>query len=56
MLELADTDKVVIRYGDHERIRELYSSHPWQIRTINSRDQANGEIGELCITNFWTNP
>jgi len=52
MLELAQYDKVVIRYGDHERIRELYSSRIWRLRTITSRDQANGDVGELCITTF----
>lgn len=44
--------KVVLRYGDNALIRELYASDNWTIREIKSRDQANGEVSELCITNF----
>lgn len=45
--------KVVIRYGDDPLIRKIYSGD-WNIREINSRDQANSGVKELCITNFST--
>lgn len=44
--------KIVIRYGDNPLIRELYGSGFWHIRQIGSRDQANGDVAEICITNF----
>lgn len=44
--------KVVVRYGDHPLIREIYENANWFIREITSRDQANGGVKELCITNF----
>lgn len=44
--------KVVVRYGDHKLIRQLYGDERrWRIRTLVSRDQANNGVGELCITN-----
>lgn len=44
--------KIVIRYGDDPLIRDLYRGVLWHIREITSRDQANGGVKELCITNF----
>jgi site-specific DNA-adenine methylase len=45
--------KVVIRYVDDELIRKFYGGRPqWHIREVTSRDQANGGVKELCITNF----
>ena len=41
---------VVIRYGDDESVRRLYSGTGWTIDEISSRDQANGNVKELCIT------
>lgn len=40
---------VVVRYGDHPAIRELYSD--WNIIEASSRDQANASKPELWITN-----
>lgn len=42
--------KIVVRYGDCKFIRHLYQK--WHIRTLESRNQANNGVGELCITNF----
>ena len=42
--------KIVVRYGDDPLIRSLYKD--WDIKRLASRDQANGDVGELCITNF----
>lgn len=47
-----DSTKIVIRYGEHELIRKLYSEPRWTVKEITSRDQANGGVAELCITNF----
>lgn len=48
------TTKVVLRYGDDPLIRKLYAGDGWHVREITSRDQANGGVSELCITNFAT--
>jgi len=40
---------VVVRYGDHPFIRELYQG--WNIIEASSRDQCNAVKGELWITN-----
>lgn len=42
--------KVLIRYGDHPSIRELYRKK-WHIREAVSRDQRNKVKGEIWITN-----
>lgn len=47
--------KVVLRYGDDPLVRQLYAEGDqwgWHIHEITSRDQANGDVSELCITNF----
>ena len=44
--------KIVIRYGDKKLVRDLYSESRWHIQELGSRDQANGSVKELCITNF----
>lgn len=49
LLERFDEATVVIRYGDHPLIRELYQS--WTIIEAESRDQCNAVKGELWITN-----
>ena len=47
--------KVVVRYGEDPLILKLYEyGDGWHIREITSRDQANGPMRELCITNFET--
>lgn len=43
--------KVVVRYGDHPLIRELYPDHKWEIIEQNSKDQANGDVDELLMVN-----
>lgn len=40
---------VVVRYGDHPLVRELYKD--WNIIEASSRDQCNAVKGELWITN-----
>lgn len=44
-----DETTVVIRYGDHPLIRELYQG--WNIIEASSRDQCNAVKGEVWITN-----
>lgn len=44
-----DETTVVVRYGDHPFIRELYQG--WNIIEASSRDQCNAVKGELWITN-----
>ena len=41
---------VVIRYGDHPTVRELYESDAYTITEATSRTQANKKLGELWIT------
>lgn len=49
MLDRFDETTVLVRYGDHPLIRELYAS--WNIIEAESRDQCNAVKGELWITN-----
>lgn len=42
---------VVVRYGDHEFIRALYSDPYWTIIDASSRTQTNEVKGEIWITN-----
>jgi DNA adenine methylase len=42
---------VVVRYGDHPLIRELYADPYWTIIESESRDQCNKWKGEIWITN-----
>ena len=49
MLDRFDETTVVVRYGDHPFIRELYQG--WNIIEASSRDQCNAVKGELWITN-----
>ncbi|MEO1616489.1 MAG: DNA adenine methylase [Planctomycetota bacterium] len=44
--------RIVIRYGDHPMIRDLYADNHWTITDASSRTQANKNIGEIWITNF----
>lgn len=45
--------RVVIRYGDHPLIRDLYGNQgDWFIQEITSRNQSNAGVKELCITNW----
>lgn len=41
--------RVVIRFGDHPTIRELYPSSIWTITEQTSRAQSNGDVQELLI-------
>lgn len=41
--------RVVVRYGDHPLIRELYSEWTW--RGLTSRNQGNNEVDEFLILN-----
>ena len=49
MLDRFEHTTVVVRYGDHPLIRELYQG--WNIIEAESRDQCNAVKGELWITN-----
>lgn len=50
-LERFTRTTVVVRYGDHPRVRELYGSAMWTIVDASSRTQSNAVKGELWITN-----
>lgn len=43
--------RVVIRYGDHPLIRELYPDSRWTWKEIEGRTQANKSKAEVLITN-----
>lgn len=41
--------RVVVRYGDHPLIRELYSAPCWRQHSLTTRNQANGGVPELLL-------
>lgn len=41
--------RIVVRYGDHPLIRELYAG--WRVESAESRSQANGAVQEVLLTN-----
>ncbi len=43
--------RVVVRFGDHPWIRELYPEHKWTWRTLKGRNQGNGETQEVLLIN-----
>jgi len=43
--------RVVIRFGDHPLIRELYPGANWHWSSLRGRDQANAAIEEVLIMN-----
>jgi DNA adenine methylase len=43
--------RVVVRYGDHPLIADLYDRPPWTIQELNSRNQKNNDVSELLIVN-----
>jgi len=43
--------RVVIRFGDHPLIRELYPEDRWTWVRRTTRDQQNGEVAEVLIIN-----
>lgn len=46
-----ETTRVVVRFGDHPRIRELYPQDTWTWVLRTSRAQDNGEVSEALIIN-----
>lgn len=44
-----DRAKVVVRYGDHPLIRELYPESQWRWRLLKGRNSANGDVAECLI-------
>lgn len=44
--------RIVVRYGDHPLIRELYPAPRWKWHPLTSRTQANEAKAEVLITNF----
>jgi DNA adenine methylase len=48
-----DQCRVVVRYGDHPLIRELYPESRWDWRMLTSRTQGNNDKAEALITNRW---
>lgn len=51
LLRRFERSTVVVRYGDCEEVRELYSDRDWHIIDAVSRDQNNTVKGEVWITN-----
>lgn len=49
-LRALTTYRVVVRYGDHQLIRGLYTRPEWEFVEISTRSQANTEVAELLIT------
>lgn len=43
--------RVVVRYGDHPLIRDLYPEPRWTWLEQRGRNQRNGEIAEVLIVN-----
>ena len=41
--------KIVVRFGDHQLIRELYPEPAWQWRTLDGRTQTNATKAEVLI-------
>lgn len=41
--------RVVVRFGDHPLIRELYPESHWKISPLESRSQGNNDLAELMI-------
>lgn len=52
VLAAFDSVRIVIRYGDHPMIRELYSDPKWNWLGGESKNQRSGTIKEVLITNF----
>jgi site-specific DNA-adenine methylase len=52
MLRRFESTTVVVRYGDSNIIREIYSSDQWHILDASSRNQCNMVKNELWITNY----
>lgn len=50
MLRRFESTTVVVRYGDCDTVRDLYSSSQWQIIEAESRTQSNSVKGEVWIT------
>ena len=50
-LERFEKARVVVRYGDHRLIRELYPERRWRWNLRTTRDQANGAVAEVLIVN-----
>jgi site-specific DNA-adenine methylase len=50
-LELFGETTIVVRYGDHPLVRELYQKPHWTISEATARTQANKQLGEIWITN-----
>jgi DNA adenine methylase len=44
--------RVVMRYGDHPLVRELYCGGRWHYLELSSRNQGNNDVREVVITNF----
>lgn len=51
MLSKFTRTRVVVRYGVHPLITDLYDRPPWTIREVTSRNQQNNDISELMIVN-----
>lgn len=49
LLESFEHSKIVVRYGDHPLIRELYPESKWQWNLLESRTQANKTKPEVLL-------
>lgn len=47
-----ETTRVVVRYGDHPLIRELYPEPQWTWHLLTGRTQTNADKAEVLLTNW----
>jgi site-specific DNA-adenine methylase len=50
-LSLYRNARVVVRFGDHPMIRELYAESKWEWQSLDGRTQANKKKAEVLLTN-----
>ena len=51
LLASFERTKIVVRFGDHPLVRELYPADRWVWNLLTSRTQANQEQAEVLLTN-----
>ncbi len=52
MLKSFEYTHVVVRFGDHPLIHELYDNNDWHWRFITGRTQSNNDKAEVLLTNW----
>ena len=52
VLAAFEQTRIVVRYGDHPLIRELYPAPKWTWHDVSGRTQANSVKSEVLLTNY----